>query len=146
MFGRLKSIFTGRNISGISDDGKNSRTSAFKDGVGKVSSLIQENVIGFFADLKVMREKSKDLLKTNVNLGLKHLNDDKISDAIFRFTLVRLFWPNYIKSYYYLAHCYILKGRYRKADIAIRKLLEMDPSYEPKVQSMVQKIKKGYGE
>ena len=40
-------------------------------------------------ELKIMQEKSKDLLKTNVNLGLKHLNNDRISDAIFRFKIFK---------------------------------------------------------
>lgn len=145
MFGRVKSIIAGKNLSKNSSNKKPS-ASAIKDGANKVSSLVKDGLVNFVSDLKIMREKSKDLLKTNVNLGLKHLNDDNISDAIFRFRVVSIFWPNYVKTYYYLAHCYILKNRYRKADIAIKKLLEMDPTYSSKVQSMIAKINRGNSE
>ncbi len=148
MLKRFKSIVTGGKVGKNSKGGANDSSSAsgFKEGVSKVSSLIKDGVENFIADLKVMREKSKDLLKTNVNLGIKHINNDNISDAIFRFKIISIFWPNYVKTYYYLAHCYILKNNYRKADISIRKLLEMDPSYASKVESMVSKINRNKSE
>ena len=110
MLNKVKSILTGKKSSKSKTVDEESVIHEFKKDFNKVFGLIG----GYFSDLAseigAMKEKSKNLLKTNVNLGLKHLNNDKISDAILRFKIISIIWPNHVKTYYYLAHCYILKN------------------------------------
>ena len=142
MFKKIGKMISGRNKD--KDEEPKSKITPSVTGIKIGLSRIWGLVAKYFSDtaneIKVMKEKSKNLLQTNVALGLKHLNNDMISDAIFRFKIITIFWPNFVKSYYYLAHCYILKKKYKKAEDSIKKLLEMDPSYDSKVSHMINKI------
>ncbi len=145
MFNKLKNIALGKrdkkSISkSKSDFDSDNPLSSFVAGSKKVTNLLQEYFSGLFSELKMIKVKSKNLLQTNINLGLKHLNNDHIPDAIFRFRIIAFFWPNHIKTYYYLAHCYILQQKYEKAKKYLKILLQMDPSYESKTLNMVKKI------
>ncbi len=146
MLGKIKSILIGKKPAKPGEKEKESTLVGFKRGINKLSGLISDYFTNFTSDLKTMKEKSRDLLKTNVNLGLKHLNNDKIGDAIFRFKIVSILWPNHVKTHYYLAHCYILQKKYDQADKSLQKLLTMDPSYDLKVKGMINKIKEARGD
>lgn len=140
MFKKIAKMITGRSRSSDSQSKIAPSASEVKEGFSKVFGLITKYFSDTVAEIKIMKEKSNNLLQTNVSLGLRHLNNDMISDAIFRFKIITIFWPNFVKSYYYLAHCYTLKKKYSKAENSIKKLLEMDPSYESRVAHMVNKI------
>lgn len=145
MFNRLKNIALGRKARKSTAKSQNdydseNPVSSFFSGSKKVSNLLQDYFSGLFSEIKMIKVKSKNLLQTNINLGLKHLNNDHISDAIFRFRIIAFFWPNHVKTYYYLAHCYILQKKYEKAKKYLKILLQMDPSYESKTLNMIKKI------
>lgn len=144
MLKSFKSIVSGKKIGKSSQDSDNkdepNPLSTIANDTKKVASLISSYFVNLFSDIKVMKVKSKNLLQTNINLGLKHLNNDNISDAIFRFRIIAFIWPNHIKTYYYLAHCYIIKQNFYKAQKYLKILLQMDPSYESKVSNMIKKI------
>ena len=145
MFNKLKNIALGGRVKkstqkSQSNQDSHNPVSSFVAGSKKISSLLQDYFSGLFSEIKMIKVKSKNLLQTNINLGLKHLNNDHIPDAIFRFRIIAFFWPNHIKTYYYLAHCYILQGKYEKAKKYLKILLQMDPSYESRTLNMVKKI------
>lgn len=58
-----------------------------------------------------VRSKVSNLLETNYNLGLRHLEKGNISDAVFRFRFVKKFWPEYLDAYYQLGYALALNKR-----------------------------------
>jgi SAM-dependent methyltransferase len=73
----------------------------------------------FFASARwfiVAREKMQDLRATNLELGIFHLQNGNVEDAIFRFKLVdKLFSPHDPKAKFMLGWCYIIKQRFTNA-------------------------------
>ena len=43
-------------------------------------------------EIEIIKKKSKNLLETNYNLGLKHLEKGNLGDAIFRFKFIKKFY------------------------------------------------------
>lgn len=65
----------------------------------------------FKTDCIEVKKKLKDLRTTNMNLAMLHMDNNNISDAIFRFKLINIFFDKgNFKSYYNLARCYFIKG------------------------------------
>lgn len=65
-------------------------------------------------EVKIISEKIQDLGKTNYELGIFHLNNGNISDAIFRFKILKKFQANRFDDIdYYLAFCYFLKKDFK---------------------------------
>ena len=95
----------------------------------KISSFISILI----NDFHIIREKSKNLSKTNYELGLKHLNKGNINEAIFRFRLTKKFFPENYDAYYQLFYCYIIQKEYEKAREISSELLEKAPHYQDKV-------------
>lgn len=65
--------------------------------------------------LKESLVKSQDLTKTNYELGILHLKNGNLSDAILRFKLVNFFSENYQKTNYHLARCFQYNLEFDKA-------------------------------
>jgi predicted TPR repeat methyltransferase len=63
-------------------------------------------------DIKI---KLANLSKTNFDLGLYHFEKGNISDAIFRFKLLRRFDNGYEDLDYLLGRCYLEQSKYDKA-------------------------------
>lgn len=63
-----------------------------------------------------VRLKSKDLRKTNFELGLYHLKMGNLNDAILRFKTAKMFTTTaYQQCYFFLGVCYQQKGDAKKA-------------------------------
>ena len=73
--------------------------------------LFRETMI-FLEEVKI---KSKDLLKTNYELGMFHLNKQNLSDAKMRFKMVSMINPNYLDVFYQLARCYQYSSKIEKS-------------------------------
>ncbi len=71
--------------------------------------------------IEEIRIKTKDLKKTNFELGLYHFYKGNLSDARFRFRFVKLFWKDLIECDYFIARTFFLDKAYKKA----RPYLEM---------------------
>ncbi len=91
-------------------------------------SDISHHFIDLYEDMKILfkesREKIKDLITTNFNLGIYHFKQGNITDAIFRFKLVIYFRPTELMAYYYLAKCMIIKNNSEKAIDILKKSIE----------------------
>jgi tetratricopeptide (TPR) repeat protein len=103
---------------------------------GFVSKKIEEAV----TEYGIIREKMKDLSTTNYNLGMKHLENGRISEAIFRFKLLKKFWPENYEAYYQLAYCLILEEKFDKAEEIITELLQKNSDYEDRVMVLLSSI------
>src|SRR4051812_38898823 len=68
--------------------------------------------------------KFKDLKKTNYELGLLHYNNGAASDAILRFKIILLIWPDTIQAHYCIGRSYVELLKYKKAESYIKKYLE----------------------
>ncbi len=78
-----------------------------------------------------MKEKTKDLRSSNYELGLKHLENERLSEAIVRFRIIKKFWPDFYEAYYQLAYCLVLKGKPYEARKSLIELLEKQPNFNP---------------
>jgi predicted TPR repeat methyltransferase len=89
---------------------------------------IYNNITNSYDELMMLfknsKEKIKDLITTNFDLGVYHFKQGNISDAIFRFKLVIYFRPTKLIAYYYLAKCMIIKNNPEKAISILKKSIE----------------------
>jgi len=77
-----------------------------------------------------IREKCKNLQNTNYELGLKHLENNNVDEAIFRFKITKKFWPNCHNANYQLAYCYSLIEKYYKAEPILNEIIAKNLSNE----------------
>jgi TolA-binding protein len=90
-------------------------------------------------ELFTMKGKMGNLLETNYQLGLRHIERGNISDAIFRFRFIKKFWPNCYDAYYQLAYCLCLKNRVSEAKKILNELLVKNPDHN-KAKDLLNKL------
>lgn len=113
---------------------------SLKDKTEKLSDFIGTKYDEAWEELGIIKEKCKDLRQTNYDLGLIHLENDNLSEAIFRFRLIKIFWPNFFEAHYQLAYCLALKEKYPAAKKVLKSLLEKDPSSESIARELLNKL------
>lgn len=91
-------------------------------------------------EITAVKEKSKNLRETNYNLGLKHLENGRLTDAIFRFRLIKKFWPDLFDAYYQLAYCLVLDDKLDEAKNILEELLSKNPSYDQKAYDLLESL------
>ncbi|WP_395463027.1 methyltransferase [Wolbachia endosymbiont of Cantharis cryptica] len=75
-------------------------------------------------------EKSKNLLNTNIEIGLYHFYKGNISDAKLRFWLISIFYSNLPIIWYNIGRCHFAAGNINKAYTYLTKTLKLDSNYE----------------
>ncbi len=108
--------------------------------IQQVPDFVSKKFDEAVTEYSVIREKMKDLSKTNYDLGMKHLENGRVSEAIFRFKMLKKFYPEYYEAYYQLAYCLILVEKFDKAEEVIAELLQKNPDYENKVMTLISSI------
>jgi tetratricopeptide (TPR) repeat protein len=100
--------------------------------VQKITQDVSVSMKSTISDLSLMHQKSKNLLNTNFELGIFHLNKGNIKEAHFRFFLMSKIWPKFELGLYYYAYVLTLQKKYQKAQIVINKifLLNHNPNSE----------------
>ncbi len=101
--------------------------------VGKQIEVAKEEIL-------IIRSKCKNLRETNYNLGLKHLENGNLSDAIFRFRFTKKFWPDLFDAHYQLAYSLVLNKELHKAKDVLEELLIKKPDYPEKARELLNKI------
>jgi len=96
-------------------ENKQGISAKLKEKAGGLSSFVADKAEQIREELVNMRHKMSNLLDTNYKLGMKHLENGNLSDAIFRFNFITKFWPHYYDAYYQLAYTLVLKKKYNKA-------------------------------
>ncbi|CAK6550300.1 MAG: hypothetical protein IRF6MM_04040 [Candidatus Midichloria mitochondrii] len=67
-----------------------------------------------------LKDRLKNLEKANYELGIYHLKNNDISDALLRFNLLELFRCKRPGLAYYMAHCYMDQLKYDRAEKYIK--------------------------
>jgi outer membrane protein assembly factor BamD (BamD/ComL family) len=92
---------------------------------GKLGKIINES--------KLIREKLQDLEKTNYDLGLKHIEKGNFKEALFRFKIVRKYWPKNYEAHLKLIYCCYLINNEEYAQKASKYLISLNPNFESKI-------------
>ena len=75
--------------------------------------------------IKKKKHQLHNLIDTNYQLGLFHLNANNMNDAEFRFRLVLYFQPTHYEALYNLAKCLITKKKTKSAIKKLNKAIEL---------------------
>jgi tetratricopeptide (TPR) repeat protein len=105
-----------------------------------ITNIFNEKLELVLSEFSVIREKTKNLRTTNYLLGLKHLENGKISEAIFRFRFTVKMWPDYEDARFFLAYCLTLNNKKIEAKKILEELLQQNPSYDHKAQDLLNDI------
>lgn len=81
----------------------------------KISKHITSYKQSIFNFLKILLNRAFHLPKTNFDLGMHHINNANITDATFRFHIVKKLLGGFPDIDYQLARCYIYKKNFKKA-------------------------------
>lgn len=108
-----------------------------KENSGSFVDLIVQKSQEAKDEFFVIKEKLNNLLETNYQLGLKHLQNDHLNEAIFRFRFIKKFWPDHLDSYYQLAYCLALKNKFEKSKKVLEELIAKDPNYGDHVTELL---------
>jgi tetratricopeptide (TPR) repeat protein len=144
MFGIFKNWKKSASASEAKKSGLNKNKLAEK--INHAIDVFNNKINDTIDELLVIREKMKDLSKTNYDLGLKHLEKGNLKEAVFRFKLVKKFWPHNYEAYYQLAYSLVLLEKYVEARAVIDQLLKKDRSYEPRVLDLLNSIDRSKGD
>jgi tetratricopeptide (TPR) repeat protein len=104
--------------------------------VDKFSGFINHFISFIVVEYRIIKEKMQDLSKTNYDLGIKHLENGNLKEAIFRFKITKRFWPHNYEAYYELVYCLILENEFDEAQKVIDDLLKKCPSYKEKIDQL----------
>lgn len=135
-----KLLFKKSNKSQEQDNKIQKIANGIKDTSSKIAGLVSEKVDQAQKEFFSIKEKSKDLRSTNYELGMKHLENDKLSEATMRFRLIIKFWPDFYDAYYQLAYCLVLQGKFYEARKRLLDLLEKKPDFDPLARQLLEYI------
>ena len=110
----------------------------------QISNAFEEKIEEVKDELLTMKEKLGNLLETNYNLGLFHLENGNLSDATFRFRFIKKFWPNHHDSFFQLAYCLVLGKKTSEARKVLIELLSKDPNHQ-QGQELLKLIDSNFG-
>lgn len=139
MFKNITKLFGRSQKDAANEDSKSNseisqtilqKSKRFSEFLNSRAELLQE-------ELSLIRYKCQDLRQTNFDLGMKHLKNNALPEAIFRFRLIKKFWPEYFEAYYQLAYCLTLHRKYKKACDVLEELLEKEPNFDPAAQELL---------
>jgi tetratricopeptide (TPR) repeat protein len=105
--------------------------------IDKLSNFIDHFWASVIVEYRIVKEKFQDLSKANYDLGIRHLEEGNIKEAIFRFKITKKFWPHNYDAYYQLIYCLILDNEFEDAQKVIDELLIKNPSYKEKIDQLL---------
>lgn len=106
----------------------------------KVKPLVRKKTSEIIEELKLARGKLKDIPGTNYKLGLHHLKQGNIEDAILRFKMVTYLAPDMADAYYNLGRCQLMNGDPELAKENLQKAILLKSDF-PEVNYILGKIK-----
>jgi tetratricopeptide (TPR) repeat protein len=111
-----------------------------KEKSAKFVEFLNEKSTALQKEFVTIKSKCKNLRETNYQLGLRHLENGHLSDAIFRFRFIKKFWPDLFDAYYQLAYCLVLKKKPFEARKVLQELLLKKPDYDKKARELLDDI------
>ncbi|MDB1135492.1 methyltransferase [Candidatus Anaplasma sp. TIGMIC] len=106
------------------------RVSCAIPGIEEVGKLLKNGRVSIKESVSALREKTRYLLATNIDLGLYHFYRGNISDAKTRFWLIRLVRPGLPDVHYNIGRCYWVLKRDDKAIENFEKALAIDSAHK----------------
>jgi tetratricopeptide (TPR) repeat protein len=108
---------------------------------GELVDFIKNKVENAKEEFENIKLKYNNLEETNYKLGLKHLENGKLSEAIFRFRFIKKMWPTSYDAYYYLAYCLALTDKkLPEAREVLAELFAREPDYDEKATELLENI------
>lgn len=98
--------------------------------VMRASRFVVEKYKASRKELTTFIEKSKNLLDTNIEIGLYHFYKGNISDAKLRFRVISIFRANSATVCYNIGRCYFAEGNINKAYKCFIKTIKLDSHHE----------------
>lgn len=98
--------------------------------IEKVKQFAINKCNNFHKGAKTLLEKYKNLLNTNVEIGLYHFYKGNISDAKLRFWLISIFYSKLPMVWYNIGRCHFAVGNTNKAYNYLTKSLKLDSNYK----------------
>jgi predicted TPR repeat methyltransferase len=95
--------------------------------ISKLKETVEHKYHDLRTQIDIALVKSKDLVKTNYELGLDHLKRGNLYDAGLRFKITLFLKPDHAMAYYQLGRTQLLKGNREQALKSLRKSLELMP-------------------
>jgi tetratricopeptide (TPR) repeat protein len=105
--------------------------------INKISNFFDSLSQSVISEHGVIKKKIKNLYQSNYDLGLQHLNNGNVREAIFRFRIIKKFWPHIYDAYYYLIYCLVLDNNLTEAQKIIDDLLIKNPSDKEKINKLL---------
>ncbi len=90
----------------------------------------------FLEESYIMREKLRDLARTNYALGLDHMRRGNLHDASLRFRIVLLLKPDFAAAHYNLARVMLMRNKFKQATDSFSMAQHFQPDY-PEVDYML---------
>jgi len=107
-----------------------SKNISLKDKI--IKSAIQKYChykLGLIQTLISTKHKLSNLVETNYQLGVFHLNAHNMNDAEFRFRIVLYFEPTHYNALYGLAKCLLAKKKIESAKKKLQRALELKENF-----------------
>ncbi|MGL9725548.1 MAG: class I SAM-dependent DNA methyltransferase [Wolbachia sp.] len=98
--------------------------------IKKVKNFTVDKYNTLYKEIVMLLEKSKNLLNTNIEIGLYHFYKGNISDAKLRFWLISIFYSNLPTIWYNIGRCHFAVGNTNKAYNYLIKTLKLDSSHK----------------
>lgn len=119
----LKFLFKKKSIDEAKE--RNSiKNRALETGSG-ISQLFQNLIEKIKEEFEIIKEKSQNLLQTNLELGLKHLSEGNLADARLRFAIMIRFCAKFSESYYQKAYIELLQNNPLKSAKTLEKFFRL---------------------
>nr|WP_225349140.1 methyltransferase domain-containing protein [Anaplasma marginale] len=99
-------------------------------GTGEVAELVRSSRASAMESISSLRDKSKNLLFTNMDLGLYHFYRGNVQDAKARFWLISLVRPKLPDAYYNIGRCHLVLRDIHRAVKSFEKALSLDKSHQ----------------
>ncbi len=104
--------------------------------IDKLSNFFDRFFAYVVVEYRIIKEKLKDLSKTNYNLGIRYLEEGNLKEAIFRFKITKKFWPHNYEAYYELIYCLVLSNEFEEAQKVVDELLKKCPDYKERIDQL----------
>lgn len=131
-----KDIITDQPQDQTTPESKENTQNDLTKKLDNLSGFIHKSFAYFIVEYRIIKEKLKDLSRTNYDLGMKHLEEGNIKEAIFRFKITKKFWKDNYDAYYQLIYCLILDNKFEAAQKVIDELLQRNPGSKTKIDQL----------
>jgi tetratricopeptide (TPR) repeat protein len=107
-----------------------SKDEKLKNPLPNIAKFIESSFNRFILNLRLMAKKLKDLPNSNLKLGKKYYRRGNFSEAVFRFTILTMFWPDHHEGHFMLAKSLLAQNKFKKAEKVLNKLVRRKPVFK----------------